>query len=106
MEYAATKRSRGVSTNKVLASGQAILTRYQRNQSSQDTNTLGTTEGRGYCKEAAASSARQSTETRYNFRLLERDKRAHRNQLQLLTNKPIQDSPLIQEAIQETHTVD
>ena len=66
---------------------QAILTRYQRNQSSQDTNTLGTTEGMGCCKEAAASSARQSTETRYNFRLLERDKRAYRNQLQLLTNQ-------------------
>ena len=43
-------------------------------------------------------AALTTKETRYNFRLLERDKRARRNQLQLLTNKPIQDSPLSQEA--------
>ena len=97
VEYAATKWIRGVSTYKVLASGQAILTRYQRNQSSQDTNTLGTTEGRGYCKKRQRAVL-TTKETRYNFRLLERDKRARRNQLQLLTNKPIQDSPLSQEA--------
>ena len=39
-----TAPKHGVSTWNVPTSRQAILTRYQRNQSSQDTNTLGTTE--------------------------------------------------------------
>ena len=50
---------KGVSTWNVPISRQLILTRYQWNQSSQDTNSLGAKEGKGYCEEAATGSTNQ-----------------------------------------------
>ena len=50
---------KGVSTWNVPTSRQVILTRFQCNQSSQDTNTLGAKEGKGDCKEAATGGTNQ-----------------------------------------------
>ena len=50
---------KGVSTWNVTTSRQVILTRYQCNQSSPDTNTLGAKEGKGYCKEVATGNTNQ-----------------------------------------------
>ena len=67
---------------------------------------MGSKDKRVCCEEAAAA-AELTTETLYNIRLKEGDKRAYRNQLLLLTKQqPIQDLPLSQEANGITHTVD
>ena len=60
---------------------------YQSNHSTQDTNTLGSTERYGLLRRKRQQAALTTRETRYNLRLKERDKRAYRNQLPLLTKQ-------------------
>ena len=56
IDYIVNAAPKGVSTWNVPTSRQVILTGYQCNQSSQDTNALGAKEGKGYCKEAATDN--------------------------------------------------
>ena len=90
----------------VLSYWQARRTRYQKcNRTTRDTE-LWVQRITGFAAEKR-QRLQLTTETLYNIRLKERDKRAYRNQLLLLTKQqPIQDLPLSQEANRITHTVD